>query len=181
MIRFRFWVFVILTGGTLVYAWWTLRPKYSPVSVPVIARPAIKDSERVTIQTPIKVYTPKAKKKAKIPQSMKDDSSIHLVSSSSVKADTHPHTISTVVDAQTGNVTTYDVRDPLPWIAINPHGEAGIGYGWKYSQGQGLHQATRLIVRQNLLDVKAAKISLQGSIDPQDREAFAGVFLTASW
>lgn len=173
-------VAVILAAS--LAAWWHFRTQPAPVSVPVIATPS-KPVEHVgteTVTMPVKVYKSESKKRLNLPKSLQDDPSQHVAASSTVKPDYHPHTVSTVIDDKTGEVTTYDTREPLPWIAVDNHGEAGIGYGMKYSPARGFGPVARITVRQNLLNVKAAQISLQGTLD-QDGDAFAGVFVTARW
>lgn len=164
--------------AALCVAWWHFRPHPATVSIPVVASPskAVKDAGRETVTMPVKVYKAESKNRLNLPKSPSE----HLAASSTVKPDDHPHTLSTVIDDKTGEVTTYDTRDPLPWVAVNDHGEAGIGYGYKFSPGHGFGPMARLTVRQNLLDVKAARLSLQGTLD-QDGSAFAGVFVTARW
>ncbi len=164
-------------------AWWHFRPQPAPVSVPVIATPS-KPVEHVgteTIQTPLKVYKAESKKRLNLPKSLQEDSSKHVAASSTIKPDFHPHTISTVIDDKTGEVTTYDTREPLPWIAVDNHGEAGVAYGIRDGQA-----TVRLEVRQNLLDVKAVKLGVQASVDQPFAGSiapsyFVGVGLSYRW
>lgn len=146
----------------LAVLWWHFRPHPAPVSVPVIAQAAkvVSGVGRQTVTLPLKVYKPEAKQRLKLPQAVQADPAQHVAAASTVKPDTHPHTVSTVVDEKTGEVTTYDTRDPLPWLAVDSHGEAGVAYGIRDGQ-----PTVRLEVRQNLLDLKALKLGVQASAD----------------
>ena len=109
------------------------------------------------------------------------DSHAHVAASSTIKPDDHPHTISTVIDDKTGEVTTYDTREPLPWLQVDNHGEAGVAYGIRDGQA-----TVRLEVRQNLLDVKAVKLGVEASIDQPlsgsiSPSYFVGVGLSYRW
>ena len=162
--------------------WFYFRPQPAPVSTPVLAQPskAVSHVGTEILTMPVKVYKPEAKKLLNLPQNVTSDPAKHVAASSTIKPDDHPHTVSTVIDDKTGEVTTYDVREPLPWLAVNSHGEAGIGYGMKYSPGRGFGPMARIVVRQDLLNIKAARVSVQGTLD-QDGSAFGGVFVTATW
>lgn len=184
MIQWQYRLAIAATLAALLAAgmWWHFRPRPAPVSMPVIAKvsSAVSGVVRQTVTMPVKVYRPEAKKKLRLPQAVQNDASQHVAASSTVKPDDHPHTVSTVIDDKTGEVTTYDVREALPWLAVDTHGEAGMGYGMKFTPGKGFGPVARIVARQNLLDIKAATVSLQGTLDG-DGATFAGVFVTARW
>ena len=174
---------VAMLALLLAGLWLHFRPQPAPVSVPVIATQS-KPVEHVgteTIQTPLKVYKPEAKKRLNLEKSLQEDASKHVAASSTIKPDNHPHTVSTVIDDKTGDVTTYDTREPLPWIAVDNHGEAGVAYGIRDGQ-----PTVRLELRQNLVDVKAVKLGVQASIDQPmagigSTSYFVGVGLAYRW
>ncbi|HSR06123.1 MAG TPA: hypothetical protein VLM42_03150 [Bryobacteraceae bacterium] len=182
MIPWQYRLAGAVTLAASLAVWWHFRPHPAPVSTPVIAQPAraVATVGKEMIQAKVKVYKPEAKKRLKLPQNVTSDPAKHVAASSTIKPDNHPHTVSTVIDDKTGEVTTYDVREPLPWLAVDSHGEAGMGYGMKFTPGKGFGPVARIVARQNLVDIKAATVSLQGTLDG-DGEAYAGVFVTARW
>lgn len=183
MINWQYKVAAVATLAASLAAWWHFRPQPAPVSVPVIATPskAVSSVGVETIRTPVKVYKPEAKKRLNLPQNITQDASKHVAASSTIKPDDHPHTVSTVIDDKTGEVTTYDTRGPLPWLAVDNHGEAGVAYGIRDGQ-----PTVRLEVRQNLLDVKAVKLGVEATVDqpmsgPLGSSYFVGVGLAYRW
>ena len=182
MINWKYIIAAAVTLASCAAVWWRFRPQPAPVSVPVIAQPAkaVATVGKETIQAKVKVYKQEAKKRLNLPQNITSDPAKHVAASSTIKPDYHPHTVSTVIDDNTGEVTTYDVREPLPWLAVNNHGEIGMGYGMKSMPGKGFGPTARIVAQQNLLDIKSATVSLQGTLD-SDGEAFAGIFVTGRW
>ena len=100
------------------------------------------------------------------------------MASSKVKADDHPHTITTTLDQTTGEFTSYDRTDPLPWVAVDTRTEIGMYYGLKNGE-----QAVRLEGRQALLQVKALHVGAVASVDVMRGEvdSFVGVGVWARW
>ena len=160
------------------------------LSAPIISKPVpaaaaaeVKDVPMVGITpaAPVKVYAPAAKEKLKLPKEVQDDKSKYVLAASRVAPDDHPHTITTVIDQQTGESQTYDTREPLPWLAVDMHGEAGLLYGVKNG-----YPAVRFEARQNLLDVKAVKIGIEATADqpttgPLRADYFIGVGAWYQW
>lgn len=129
----------------------------------------------------VRAYKPATKRALKLPQAVQDDPAALVVSASAVQADDHPHTITTVVNGDTGEVTTFDRRDPLPWVAVNTHGRAGIYYGIKAGV-----QTVRIQAQQELVQVKALHLGLIGSVDqplgaPVGVDYYAGVGVWMTW
>ena len=183
MIPWKYMVAVAVILAASLAAWWHFRPQPAPVSVPVIATPskAVSGVGTETLTTQVKVYKAESKKRLNLPKSLQEDNSKHVAASSTVKPDIYPHTVSTVIDDKTGEVTTYDTREPLPWLSVDNHGEAGVAYGIRNGQ-----PTVRLEVRQNLIDVKAVKIGLQASVDQPmagigATSYFVGVGLAYRW
>lgn len=183
MIPWQYKAAAVVTLAASLAVWWHFRPQPAPVSVPVIATPskAVSSVGTETVTMPVKVYKPEAKKRLNLPKSLQMDSAKHVAASSTIKPDDHPHTVSTIIDDKTGEVTTYDTREPLPWLAVDNHGEAGMAYGIRDGQA-----TVRLEVRQNLLDVKAVKLGVQASVDQPLAGSiapsyFVGVGLSYRW
>ena len=156
-----------------------MKPAPMPPGVHVESTPAPEvanvPTERVEIAPPIQVYKPAAKKKLKLPEPVQQDAAQHVIASSKTANDERQHTITTVIDANTGNATTYDRVDPLPWIAVNTKSEVGLYYGYR-----GGEQVVRLQGKQELLQVKALHLGAIATAD-SDGETFVGAGLWARW
>ena len=144
-----------------------LRPpeQAAPIGMAVPAAPAPEVRGIIKLATPIKAKSVKAypasvKKKAGIPEMLKADPAVAVVSAAQVKADDHPQTVTTTLNTDTGEVESYTRRDPLPWLAWDYRGEAGMSLGLKNGE-----TATRLEVRQNLFAVKAVHFGVTGTVD----------------
>lgn len=163
----------VIVLAIVAAAWWHFRPHPAPVGETI---PAEQASELVgastqTIKPPtVKVYTKAAKTKLRLPGSVQDDAGQYVLTSSRVTADDHPHTLTTIIDEKTGEVQTFNRRDPLPWIAVENSGELRIDYGLK----NGLTRVGRLSLRESLLQVKALHAGANASIDT-DGAWFVGV------
>lgn len=181
-------VVIVLAACLLVVAFGmvkTFATKAQPISVPVVAKaaPAVANvpTVQITPAAPVKVYAPSAKAKLKLPEEVQADQNKYVLTASHIAPDAHPHTVTTVIDQQTGAATTYDTTDPLPWLAIDLHGEAGLLYGVKNG-----YPNVRMEVRQNLLDVKAVKIGIEATADqpttgPLRADYFIGVGAWYRW
>jgi hypothetical protein len=163
----------------LALAWNYFRAKPAPIGSVVIAKPApeLKNAPKQDIMPPkVSVYTPPAKKKLDLPADVQDDPNKYVLGSAKLPADTHPHTVTTVIDAKTGEVRTYDRRDPLPWLAAEQTGEIRIDYGYK----TGLVKVARISLREDLLQVKALHAGINVAIDT-DGAWFAGAGIGYRW
>lgn len=171
--------------GAIVAGWiWFLHRHDAPVGVPQVATvaPAVAEVTTEPVQSaPVIVYRAPAKAKLKLPDAVQSNVNQHVLASSTIAADDHPHTLTTVLDTATGQATTYDTLEPLPWLAIDTHGEAGMYYGLKDG-----HAAIRAEIRQNLLQIKAVHVQGIASVDqylsgPISADYFAGIGLAYRW
>lgn len=170
-------LFGFLLAG--VALWFTLRPPPAPVGSTVLAKPAkeLQNAPKEEIHPPkVQAYAPPAKAKLGLPADVRDDPNKYVLGSAKLPSDTHPHTITTVIDAKTGEVRTFDRRDPLPWIAAEQTGEIRIDYGFKNS----LAKVVRLSLREDLVQVKALHLGINASLDA-DRAWFVGVGVGYRW
>lgn len=137
----------------------------------------VRDVPKVDI-TPakVKVYAPKAKDKLDLPPAITNDPDVHVLDTTRVSSDDHPSTITTVIDAKTGEVQTLVRREPLPWLAAEQRGELRFDVGIK----NGLNTIGRLTVREDLLQVKALHAGLHASLD-SDGRWFAGGGVGYRW
>lgn len=139
------------------------KPKDSNVGIYV---PAIQSTELTDVGTVpvtvefIKVFAPEAKQKLSLSKEVQQNKSKHVVSSTKVKGDENPHTITTLVDSSTGEFTTYDRKDPPPWVAVNTTTHIAAYYGIKNTT-----PIVRLQAQQELLRLKALKLEGNASID----------------
>ena len=97
-----------------------------------IVREVEKQNLEKKIEIPIKkleVYKKGITKEIVLPNNLIQFPSDYIVATTSVKSDeTYNHSITTFVDADSGKVTTYDVKEPLPWVAFNRRGRVS-SYG----------------------------------------------------
>ena len=134
------------------------------VSIPATMAPEIKSLPMVgvEIKKPVKVYAggAKTKKKLKLPDVIVQDESKSVITSSKVEADDHAHTITTVINAETGESETLDRRDPLPWISFTTKGDAMLAGGVNASG----EQAGMVQVRQGILRIKNVTLGVVGTV-----------------
>lgn len=181
MIRMSFMPAMLV--ATLVFGvfWYNRAPEIPPgVTVTAKQAPEVKREETIplTISVPLRVYKPVVKTKLKLPDAAIKDPNAHVATSSKVAANERPHTITTTVDSVTGEFTTYDRTDPLPWVTLNTKSEVGIFYGIKSGD-----PVLRLQGRQELLQVKAVHLGAVASADMGGgkTETFIGVGAWARW
>lgn len=154
------------------------------LSVPAKAAPEVK--KVATVEKPIKaktvkVYPAAVKNNLKLPELAQENPALDVIASHQVKADDHPQTITTLINTDTGESETYVKRDPLPWLAWEQRGEAGISLGLKNGE-----PAVRLEARQNMIQVKAVHFGATGSVDQKlngasDTDWYLGVGAWYRW
>lgn len=175
------WIGVILVlCAMMIAAFAALKtgvvPESQAVAVQVEPAKPIAGLETAKItHAKVKAYTHQSKKALALPQAVIEDGSKYALGAATVKPGLHPVTVSTVLDADTGEVTQYEKQEPLPWVAPAIHGEAGIAYGIKDGNRNG-----RLFLRQGLVDVKAMRLGVEATAD-QDGSLFAGASLAYRW
>lgn len=181
----RFWLEVLLAAAAVTFGFLFLQKIHEtpPVGVPVEVGHA-KEVAKVATEkiecTPIIVYKEAAKQKLNLPQSVQQDKAKVVVDATNVKPDIRSHTITTVLDTDTGETITYDTRNKLPMISIDTRGEAGLAYGYRSGE-----PTIRLEARQALFDIKAVKVGVIGSYDQPlgggEPDAFIGVGAWYRW
>ncbi|CAB4172710.1 hypothetical protein UFOVP1470_32 [uncultured Caudovirales phage] len=143
--------------------WYTQLPQATVgVSVPAAAAPEVKRLPviEIEIKKPVKVYSggEKTKKKLDLPDVIVMDVSQSVLASTKVQADDHSHTVTTVINSETGKTETFDRRDPLPWIAFTTKGDVMLSAGLNMSGDQvGMVQA-----RQGILRIKSVTLGVVG-------------------
>jgi hypothetical protein len=171
---------VIATGGWLYHVRNALPDKAGQV---VIATPAKEVASVEKVEVPVKkvtVYktTPALKKKLDLPQPVIDDQQQAVLASSKIPAGERAHTVTTVINTDTGKSETYTRTDPLPWLAFENRGEVGVYVGVKNGQ-----QALRLQARQDFVQVKALHLGVVGSVDVSagKPDVFVGAGVSYRW
>lgn len=161
----RLAVDLILLAAVAAFAWlyWQKINETPPVGVAVEAKPApevAKIDKEVVAVPHVVAYKPEAKKKLNLPQDVQADKAKAVTSATKVKADIRPTIVTTVVDTETGETTSYTTRTKLPWVAIDTRGEAGFVLGYRSGE-----PTVRFEARQALFDIKAVKVGVVGSYD----------------
>jgi len=150
----------------------------------VVATPAKEVTKVEKVELPVKkitVYktTPTLKKKLSLPKPVIDNDAESILASSKIPAGERAKTVTTVINTETGFSETYVRTDPLPWLAFESRGEAGMYYGIKNGQ-----PAARLQVRQDFIQVKALHVGVIGSVDIAaggKPDYFVGVGVSYKW
>lgn len=143
------------------------------VHIPASQAPELSKVETEMVDfAPIKVFAPESKKILNLPKSTQLDSHAHVIASSKTANDERSHTVTTVIDDQTGEPTTFDRVDPLPWLAVSTKTQIGAFYGIKNGT-----PTIRVQGEQELLQIKAVHVGVTVSADMQagNVDAFAGV------
>lgn len=173
---------ILFLGSWMV--WTDYFKKEQAVGTTQEATPAKEIAAVPTTATPVEggnveTYPDAVKKVLKLPENIVSSKNKQVVASIKVKADDHPHTVTTVVDVSTGTFESFDRRDPLPWAAYSSKGSVGAYYGFKSGES-----AIRLVVRQELLQVKAVKIGVTLSLDRTmsgNTSSFVGIGAEYNW
>lgn len=129
------------------------------------AAPALKKTPKIdmAIKKPVKVYAggAKTKRKLKLPAKVVNNKQQQVIAGIKLSPrDDYPRSITTVLDASTGESETYVTKEPLPWLAIDTRGSVGAYIGIKNGE-----QTARLQAKQNLIQIKRLHLGVIGSID----------------
>jgi hypothetical protein len=171
---------VALGLGVGIGLWLGQRPT-APIGEAVVATTA-PELKNVGTETrpcaPVKVYTASAKKKLDMPKAVQDNPNQQVTASISLPADLYPHRITSVADLGTGETKVYDQRLERPWLALNPRGYIGVGYGQNQDG-----RAVRLAASQSVVDIKSFTIAGDASYDfgAGRNTWFVGVMAKRPW
>lgn len=161
------WPYAVLVAALTLFAlvWSYFKPEPAPVSVAVHATPAPEIAKTPKVETPVAfksmpTYPKAAKRKLDLPEHIQADDNKQVVEASKVPADDHTQTVTTLVDIQTGKTETYVRRDPLPLLALDYSGDAGLYVGLRNGA-----QVLRFEARQGFFTVKAIHFGALGSIE----------------
>lgn len=163
----------------LAAVWYASLPDKPPVNNTTRADPApeLKGKQKTKVSLPsVPVYGGTAKTDLGLPISVQDDPNKYVLGSAKLPNDTHPHTVTTVIDAETGETTIYDRRDPLPWLAAEKRGLLQFGAGVK----SGVGQVWRAAGSFDAVQIKAIHFGINGSLD-SDGQAYVGAHAEYRW
>lgn len=166
---------MILAAGWIL--WYYRTTPVAPVGMHVPAKVAPQVAPLPKVSTPapkgVKTYVQAAKKTLKLPEAIVADDSIHVVESTLVQADDHPQTVTTVINAETGETETLVRREPLPWLAFKKSGALGLSY-------DALAGLRTLYVRQDVLQIKGLYLSGVAALR-SDRDKMVGLSIEYRW
>lgn len=175
---------LVLVACALVWGLVTVLERRDPSAQSVEATPAPElkraPTAPVAIKKPVKTYTGDSKANLKLPKSVVDNPDEHVVAASQVRGSDRPQTVTTTINSETGQVTSYSKVDPYPWFAVETRGEAKLAYGYKADDLGRVRQVTRLAINYDVVRVKAVTAGVVLSAD-SDGSTFAGVGLTYRW
>jgi hypothetical protein len=170
---------MILVGaiiGVLLCSGVAVLIKYRP-SAPAVATPQApelaKETPKVLECEKVVIYRDAVTKKLGIEAKRGE----HVVASSKLPGDSHPHTVSALYSEETGVTRLLDRQDPLPWLAFNRHGAMGVAYGVK-DEASGF--VTRLYGRLDLMQIKMLHAGLLGDVDNAGGW-YGGAFAEMRW
>ena len=179
-------VLICLLIGIFFNTWRQEVAQIAPVNVQVPATPAPEVAKTEQVRKPLKATSVKAypasvKNALKLPQTALDNPVLEVIASTQVPADKRKQTITSLLNTETGEVETYARRDPLPWIAAQPSGQAGLFY-LQRQHGQVL----QLSAQQSLVQIKGVHVGVKGSIEqpvtgPGETAWAAGVGVWVEW
>lgn len=166
----------VIYGAAALY--FTFKPTPAPpgIHMPATLAPELKREQTVPLIIDfVKVYKPAVKQKLKLPAHVQADPKQHVVASTKTANDERQHTVTTTLNTATGEFTSYDRVEPLPWLAVSTKTEVGLFYGLR-----GREQIIRLQAQQELLQIKAVRVGATASLD-SDGETFVGIGAWARW
>lgn len=119
---------------------------------------------------------PPAKEELDLPDPVKQDPKKHVTSAVIIQPDERPQSVVGIFDEATGQTDMLTQRMAYPWLATEQRGQLWLGYGIR----NGGERAGRILVREDLLQVKALHAGLHASLD-SDGRWFAGGGVGYRW
>lgn len=147
---------VVAFGGWKIYR--ALQPSTLVAAIAPPASSTAGDKKETKDCKMVEAYTPKIKKKLKLPESVQKDDSISVIATADVPRTDHPLIASALLHRDTGVGEIAFTPQPLPWIDFNRRGfRFGVWYGVNDEQ-------TGAIRAQALYDVVKTKRLLWGAV-----------------
>lgn len=164
--------------GLLLCAW-TFWPRPKPavgISEPLPAAKEVRTVEKIVYRPKlIYVYPDKVKAKLNLPAPITKDQTKKVLATGKLETDERDYSLSTVLDANTGESQIYAKPLPLPLIGPGKHGAIGIGYG--LSNGGA---STKVYGYQELLRIKSINTGVRAEADQSGRY-WAGIYAEYRW
>lgn len=154
-----FFIVLFLIGGIYLID----RLEVSPGESIGLATPAkeVVDAQIKQVESaPLNVYVDTVKNKLRLPEEIKRNPNKHVASAVKVKPDNRPHTIITTVDTSTGEFSTHDRIDPVPWISARATTHISAYYGIKNSDS-----VVRVGLQQELISIKTLNVEAVATTD----------------
>jgi len=176
-----------LAVALFVSLWVGGRNPVEPIGAAIPAAPAAEVKNTPKVETPVAfksvpAYPKSSKQKLGLPDPVQKNDNKQVIEAAQIPADDHKRTVSCVQDTQTGQADIYVRRDPLPLLAFDYGGDAGLYFGLRNGA-----QALRFEARQGFFTVKEIHFGALGSIEQQINGAsvppvsFIGGGLWGSW
>jgi hypothetical protein len=169
----------LILVGVLVFIWDRLTPPPSPVGAYAVAVPnkVLASVPKEVIQPKsLKVYSKPAKKKLNLPDEIQQDDNMYVLSSSTLKHDYHPQTVTTIVDKETGETRVLPRREAYPWFAFEQTGSTELTCGFKTISGK----TCRGEISEYVVQVKALHLGGKVTLD-SDGSGYVGIGLKGNW
>lgn len=175
---------IVLSLGTIGYGLWLVTRPPVDTTVAVESKPAAAVSKVRKVTTKVQsvqTFAPEAKANLKLPPLVIADADKHVISATTVEPTERRMTVTSVLDTQTGETTTYTKPETYPWFAVESRGEARLDIGYKVDRHTLVPRPVgRLSVTHSFAQVKASHLGVNVAIDT-DGTAFAGVGLSYRW
>jgi hypothetical protein len=164
----------IMLAVIAVLAWmvWQ-KPVAGPVNAPQDATdaPAVAGKGKEAITPPkVLAYSQSAKKKAKIPDSAKNDPALAILDSSTIPASSHSQTVTETLNVVTGETNAVVTTDPYPWLAMESEKRFTLAYMFK----NGGAKVFRFQYAHEFVQIKALHFGPLVTLDT-DGQGFAGL------
>ena len=144
---------------------------------PIVAKEEKVDATINTPQKTVKVYKESAKARLTLPKDILDSSTKVITASSVVTESERPTEVTSVLDTNTGETTTFVTPKQYPWFALENKGEVNIDYILKTGSNDFVIRAT---ARENFVNIKGIHLGGVAQIDSTG-EGSVGVGATYKW
>lgn len=175
---------LLVLSATILYdcSKTTIPQSSSNSIVTTVSKPLVNVAKvGVPLESPtksIRVYpTARGKALIKLPASVIEDAGKYVTDSSDIPSSSHRQVVTQVIDVTTGSTEAYVTTLDDPWLARDTTGSVTLDYGFKRNVTT---PVARLNVRQELLQVKAIRLGVSGSVY-SDGDYFVGIGAEYKW
>lgn len=144
------------------------------VSIPAVVAPETRKAPTARVKVPsVKVYAGETKAKLKLPGEVQSNAAEHVVAATKVPGNDRPQTVTTTLNANTGEFQSFVKQDPYPWFAVETRGEVRLSGGYKLD-GVTAKPIVRLGVGYDVVRIKALTAGVHATVD-SDGDTFVGI------